>query len=376
MKRPSPFILFAICTSLLGACGFSSHSESPVEGGNPALATTTFHVRVADRDSSILPGAKVYVWAGRSAIPLDTALADDQGYATVQVPVDSMWSLEARSGTQSGLSHFAGLAESLDSSMLKIGLPTSVSGTWEGGDSKPAWIGILGSPYRSQVDGSGQFILQNIPFGFHLLEQFSEISGIRILASLGLQEQASLKNLILRSPENSILLDDFDDLDTSNIYTPLNAFFPDAHWYSNPPNWTTDSLHTTLALGMLEFRQAISVEVSPFQDTAQQKGCLGLALGNGTQGMAGLDSLTFWAKGPATLRLRFVAPVWGSMEQEIILDSNWKHFSVSPKTSALLGGFATSEEALAATDRLEWIVQDTSRVQFSLDDIRAFGWAP
>lgn len=346
----------------------------PVEGGNPALATRLLTVTVENPAGAKASRALVKVWfqskdslGGLTLV--DSVYADEKGIARVAVPIDSPWTLEARHVDGAFARSGSVLSDSAQC-LLSLRAPSRIHGVWAANGEAPPWIGLQGLPYRASLAPDGRFSLLGLPAGEHLLQEGGKILAKSILARLALQGDDTLNLDTLGPSGNSLLVDDFSVPGLSSV---LSHWHAGSSWYVLAPNYDNERLDSARLPGRPGSGLAWCFRMANLPDTTARRGTLGLRLGSQIPGIT-LDSLEFYAKGPARLRFRYVTNGWGDMWQEIQLDSAWKRYTLRPEDAFYSGGYTDYAQVLGATDRFEWNVLGFEDVQWCLDDVRAYGW--
>lgn len=367
---------------LLGSCGRDPLTEAPVEGGNPGI-----RFLVAGPDGAPRVGVAVMAWVRPdpgvfpdSFLLLDSATTDAAGMAFLEVRSGGAWRVLATdrktdAGTIAGGEVAGGVAT------IRLDRGAAVRGVWAGLGDRPSHVGMASLPMRAEVAGDGTWRLSGLPAGRADLVEVGSRHGL--LASLVLRPGDDLDLDTVRADSTdttSVLVDDFDHAGAATL---LASRFPASVWTVVPP--AGDSLRMEPRGNAAEWIEmarmdggdgrgnAWKVRVQNVPADTVRRGAVRLGVVADGLDARTLAGISFRARGGLRLRVRYASVSGATASRDLDVSDTWQTVTVVSQEMTPDAG-VTVAGILAELAAIEFVVLDTTNVEFWLDDVRFRGW--
>lgn len=280
-----------------------------------------------------------------------------------------------------------------DADVIRLVNYATLKGTCVAGNSTATYAILDGTSYRSVINADGSFAFPDVAPAVYSLVIGNTSGNLSLAGTALLVEGATLTSDTISPLYTSLLIDDFESGDTTNVLGRLT----DGYWYTYDD--THDGGHSTISTsilqgGTLHGSSALDVGIVLRQvDGVDIYAGIGIYLGTSRfeWDLSTMTAITFWAKGKNTLRVsiesRLVDSIqsWPDFGKTITLDSTWRHFSIPVDSLDLRNSIAADlgiTWAMAAKRiyRIEFEASEAcsnmaDSVKLQLDDIRIEGVA-
>jgi hypothetical protein len=385
-KTESLWILMLLgVLALLNSC-----DRNPQHAGG-GVETETLQGIVATVSGTPVPGARVYLYQALVSNPTDSTLSQEDGtfaFDLSQTP-GQVWDVRSQNKTRDTISVYGG--------WVYAGVPKPISLIPQKGrtvrlnlkDSEGqlahGQIQALFPPYATAYDSTGSVEWSNLPAGSLW---FRVVSSARD-TSLHLISATS-PDITLDVTQNAILLDDFE---AYTGRTRLGEILGGGWWWSvddredggksqvlpagiEASQWSgVSAFHGHDGLGM-----GVSFQIEP---ATSGWGAVGFSLGRRSYDLTRMDSLVFWMRSDAVLRLEFVADTvraledYGNPSLSLSAQSKWTRVVVLPTGLLPVPGSKAARAGVVWSD----CVSGISAIQFlaprnamlEVDDIWYYG---
>ena len=236
---------------------------------------------------------------------------------------------------------------------------------------------LAGTPFSSEVDGAGKFIIKDVPQEYYsvviLRKLPNEAHEYVVGEKVKLDEWTEGKpDIITPDTTKAVLVEDFEDLDNRNLLGPilgggwwdaLNDFPADNSTLLQPVNAAPQNFTRAITNGGSDERARslhVLYKAARAVPTAEPFVMLMTDLGAGRvhYNLSGMDSLTFFSGGSGRLTVEFVQQNPAGAEpgsevalqviasKTIVLDSaGWTKFSIKPADLKISVGWFPTDPA-------------------------------